>query len=227
MVVCFGWSIVRSIYIVVTGVHVPSLQHPSIARFLTKSGADVVRLGVAIYVLRRQGRSLVDLGFGTTTSAGSTSVMPGLRDLFPALYLAFGAVVAHYLVEWWFLIVMWLDGIHLHSHAMNVGFAYVGRSSMLLRSSGAILLITNAIFEESLVRAYLMTEIIQFTRKPWLALIVSVVVQASYHLYQGVLPAFSYLGLFAVFAFFYMRTGRIWPVILAHMILDAVAMFAR
>ena len=98
---------------------------------------------------------------------------------------------------------------------------------MLLRSSAAILLITNAIFEESLVRAYLMTEIVYFTRKPWLALFVSTVVQSTYHLYQGVAPAVSDLGLFAVFSFFYMRTGRIWPVILAHMILDALAMFLR
>jgi len=227
MVVCFGWSIVRSIYIVVVGRHVPSLQHPSAVRFLRASVEEIVLLAVAVYVLRRQGRSLVDLGFASTTAAGSTRLTPDLRDLFPALYLALGAWAASYLFACWFVIVMWLDGIRLHTHAMNVGFAHVGHSGLPIKSMAALAVVVNGIWEEGLVRAYLMTEITHFTRKPWLALIVSVVVQASYHLYQGVLPAFSYLGLFAVFAFFYMRTGRIWPVILAHMILDAVAMFAR
>jgi len=219
MVVCFGRSIVRSMYIVVAGLHVPGLQHPSVARFLKASVEEVVLLAVAVYLVHRQGRSLKDLGFG------STRVTPGIRDLFPAAYLAIGSSVASYFVQCWLLIVAWLDGLRLQTHHMNVGFIHVAHSSALVKAVAAAAVVVNPIYEESLVRAYLMTEIIYFTRKPWLALIVSVLVQASYHLYQGVVPAISYLGLFGVFAYFYMRTGRIWPVILAHMILDGIAVF--
>jgi len=225
MALCFGWLIVRSIYIVVSDWHVPNLQHPSLGRFVRSSVEEVALLALAVYVLHRQGRTMVDLGFSSTTAAGAISVMPRVSDLFPAVYLTFGAIAARYVFWYGFVIVTWLSGIHLHSQAMNVGFAHVARSDILIRSAAALVVVVNAIYEESLVRAYLMTEVVYFTRKPWLALFVSVIVQSSYHLYQGVLPAFSDLALFFVFAFFYMRTGRIWPVIFAHMLLDVIAMF--
>jgi len=52
---------------------------------------------------------------------------------------------------------------------------------------------------------------------------ISVGVQVSYHFYQGWIMALGYIPLFAVFAVYYKKTGRAWPLILAHMVFDLIA----
>jgi hypothetical protein len=54
----------------------------------------------------------------------------------------------------------------------------------------------------------------------------SIALRMSFHLYQGPgrIPRFAILGL--VFTFFYIRTGRLWPLIVAHALLEAVALLA-
>jgi aminopeptidase len=54
--------------------------------------------------------------------------------------------------------------------------------------------------------------------------LVSAVLQTSYHLYQGLLPCLLFLPLFTVFAVYYQRSRRLWPVYLAHMAMDVLAM---
>ena len=56
------------------------------------------------------------------------------------------------------------------------------------------------------------------------AINVSVALRVSYHLYQGP-PAFVTFAVFGLLmTFFYVRTGRLWPVIFAHALLDFVAL---
>jgi membrane protease YdiL (CAAX protease family) len=78
-----------------------------------------------------------------------------------------------------------------------------------------------AVFEEVLVCAY----VVQSLRGRFgiaLAVNASIALRMSFHLYQG--PA-AFLG-FAVFGLaftlFYIRTGRLWPLIVAHAILEVV-----
>jgi len=79
-------------------------------------------------------------------------------------------------------------------------------------------------YEELLVRAFLITEITQLYQKANLAVFVSVALQTSYHLYQGIPGAFSHIPTFWLFSAYYVRTRRIFPVILAHLLLDAQAL---
>jgi membrane protease YdiL (CAAX protease family) len=81
-------------------------------------------------------------------------------------------------------------------------------------------------YEELIVRAYLMTEIIALTRSAWLAVVVSVVVQSSYHFYQGVPLALSHVLLFTVYALFYVRTRMVLPLALAHSVADINAVWS-
>ena len=49
------------------------------------------------------------------------------------------------------------------------------------------------------------------------------VVRASYHLYQGIGPALGNAVMGIVFGYWYQRTGRVVPLVVAHAVLDIVA----
>ena len=85
--------------------------------------------------------------------------------------------------------------------------------------------IVKAVFEEVLVCGY----VIQSLRGRFgiaLAVNASIALRMSFHLYQGpgAFLAFALLGL--VFTLFYIRTGRLWPLIVAHALLEAIALLA-
>lgn len=78
----------------------------------------------------------------------------------------------------------------------------------------------NPFFEELIVRAYVMTEVKYLTNSVTKAVIISTVLQTSYHFYQGVPAALSHAGAFLVYSIFYAKTNRITPIILAHLYSD-------
>jgi len=78
----------------------------------------------------------------------------------------------------------------------------------------------NPFFEELIVRAYLMTEVQDLTGSSALAILVSVIVQFSYHLYYGWAGAISLSFQFLIFALYYARSRNISPVIVAHGLFD-------
>ena len=84
--------------------------------------------------------------------------------------------------------------------------------------------VVNPFFEELIVRAYAMTEVLGLTGSGALAVLVSVGVQTLYHLYQGVPMALAHGATFSVFSLYYLRTRRIAPVVLAHLYGDVGAL---
>ncbi len=58
------------------------------------------------------------------------------------------------------------------------------------------------------------------SQAPQTAHLMSVALQTSYHLYQGLAHAISLAGFFLVLSIYYSRCGRIFPVILAHLYFD-------
>ena len=54
-------------------------------------------------------------------------------------------------------------------------------------------------------------------------IIASSLLRGSYHLYQGVSAGFGNIIMGVIFAWFYHRTGRVWPLVIAHFLIDAVA----
>jgi membrane protease YdiL (CAAX protease family) len=82
----------------------------------------------------------------------------------------------------------------------------------------------NAFFEELIVRAYLMTEVFDLTRSSLLAVVVSVIVQFSYHLYYGWSGAISVSFLFLAFSLYFVRSRRALPIVVAHGIFDLIAL---
>ena len=78
-------------------------------------------------------------------------------------------------------------------------------------------------FEELIARAYLMTRLKRLTNSVTAAVLISTVLQTSYHFYQGGVRALSYVAVFLIFSIYYAKTNRVWPIILAHLYMDVGA----
>lgn len=85
--------------------------------------------------------------------------------------------------------------------------------------------IVNPIFEELFVCGYVVSTLME-RRGFWTAVNVSIAIRLSYHLYQGPIGVISIVPLGFIFAYWFARTGRLWPVIVAHAIFDFVGLLA-
>ncbi|WP_087117331.1 CPBP family intramembrane glutamic endopeptidase [Corynebacterium urinipleomorphum] len=81
----------------------------------------------------------------------------------------------------------------------------------------------NAFAEEIVVVMWLVTRLKQLRIPVWGAIAASAVLRGTYHLYQGFSAGLGNIVMGIVFAYFYHRTGKVWPLILAHFLIDAVA----
>lgn len=82
----------------------------------------------------------------------------------------------------------------------------------------------NPFYEEIIVRAYTISEVKCLTGSNYLAIILSIVIQTSYHLYQGLSSALMLAVMFLVYSLYYVKSKRIMPVIIAHMYFDFMAL---
>jgi membrane protease YdiL (CAAX protease family) len=81
----------------------------------------------------------------------------------------------------------------------------------------------NAASEEIIVVGFLMTRLRELRWGPWPVLLTSAVLRGSYHLYQGFGPAVGNAVMGLVFGYWFQRTGRVLPLVIAHALLDIVA----
>ncbi|HHU67115.1 CPBP family intramembrane glutamic endopeptidase [Corynebacterium sp.] len=81
----------------------------------------------------------------------------------------------------------------------------------------------NAWGEEIVVVMYLLTRLRQLGWGLPAALAFSSVLRGSYHLYQGISAGFGNILMGVLYGWFFWRTGRVWPLIIAHFLIDAVA----
>lgn len=81
----------------------------------------------------------------------------------------------------------------------------------------------NAVLEEVLMVGYLFRRWQQAGLAPWLVIVVSAVIRGSYHLYQGFGGFAGNLAMGLIFGWLYQHTRRLWPLVIAHTLLDIVA----
>lgn len=89
-----------------------------------------------------------------------------------------------------------------------------------------VLLLTafaNGWAEETIVVGFLLTRLRELRVGPLAAVVASSVLRGLYHLYQGFGAGLGNLAMGLVFGYVYVRTGRLWPLIVAHTLIDAVA----
>lgn len=77
--------------------------------------------------------------------------------------------------------------------------------------------------EEIIVVGYLITRLRQLEVPGWAALLWSSVLRGAYHLYQGFGAGLGNLAMGLVFGYVWQRTGRLWPLVVAHGLIDTVA----
>ena len=75
--------------------------------------------------------------------------------------------------------------------------------------------IVNPLFEELFVCGYLITALRGLV-SPTMAINASVCLRLAYHLYQGPVGVVSIIPAGLIFAYWFTRTGRLWPIIVAH-----------
>jgi uncharacterized protein len=145
---------------------------------------------------------------------------PAWRDLAFALALAVGSYAASALL-WLVVVGFWPD---IGRIAGTIAAALVAKD---LHWPGVLLVsLVNPVFEEVLICAYpiaALRERIGLTA----AVNVSAALRVFAHFYQGALGIFGVVPLALLFAYAYARTGRLWPLILAHAILDLAALAAH
>jgi len=111
-------------------------------------------------------------------------------------------------------------GNQLQSAARNMAF-YQQPISVLY----VAFLFINPFFEELIGRVYLYNEINSLSQKKYLAVLIPALLQFSYHLYQGIVPAVSIFFVFLLFSFYYMKFKRFTPIFIAHLVLDLQLLF--
>jgi membrane protease YdiL (CAAX protease family) len=147
----------------------------------------------------------------------------GLSFRWTDLPKALGLTVASFAVMWIAYYVVWAVWVTLAQKNPQIP----DTSSRFDATSLWFLLpflLLNPFFEEVLVRGYLMTELIELRHSVAVAVVVSLAVQTSYHLYYGIVGALSVGSGLAVFALYYAKSRRLTPVILAHLLWDLTSL---
>jgi membrane protease YdiL (CAAX protease family) len=83
--------------------------------------------------------------------------------------------------------------------------------------------IVNPIFEELFVCAYVISALKE-KRGAAFAMNVSIGLRVTYHLYTGVVGVLLIAPVALLFSYWYVRSGRLWPLIVAHGLLDFIAL---
>ncbi|WP_051111179.1 CPBP family intramembrane glutamic endopeptidase [Rhodococcus rhodnii] len=83
--------------------------------------------------------------------------------------------------------------------------------------------VANSGAEEILVVAYLVTRLRQLGWGENSSLVASALLRGGYHLYQGFGGGLGNVVMGVVFTRYWQRTGRLWPLVVAHALIDIVA----
>ncbi|MEC0231708.1 CPBP family intramembrane glutamic endopeptidase [Paenibacillus alba] len=190
--------LINSLSLFVTG---NSAEYSADSHFIFSIIWEVLSLGILYFVLKKQGRNLQEIGFEFRKT-----------DIWHAIVLYIGIYF-----------------VYIIAIAISPNFSQAPRNVDFLKTNISIFyvvfILINPFFEELIVRAYTITELKFFIKKEEFSVIASTLIQTSYHLYQGLIPAL-YVGImFFIFSIYFVKSKRILPVIIIHLFFDLLAMF--
>ncbi|MDJ0716685.1 MAG: type II CAAX endopeptidase family protein [Prochloraceae cyanobacterium] len=84
--------------------------------------------------------------------------------------------------------------------------------------------IVNPVFEEIIVIGYVF-KALEKKYRGWLIIIISTLIRLSYHTYQGSIIIAGILPMGILFSLFYWRSKKLFPLIIAHGLLDFVPLY--
>ncbi len=180
------------------------MSNPRVLLGMLSEATSLALLG---YVLWRRGRRFSDIGL--RWSLRDIGVGAVVLIVSYALYVAGSYAI--------FFVHYWLVGTRVMGPSTREIF---GHPSVAFLPFSLL----NGFFEELIVRAYLMTEVIDLTGSKALAVLLSVLVQFSYHLYYGWWRAAAISFLFLAYSLYFARWRRALPIIFAHEFFDLWAL---
>jgi membrane protease YdiL (CAAX protease family) len=83
--------------------------------------------------------------------------------------------------------------------------------------------IQNGLYEEVIMIGFLLTRLRQLNWVPWKAVILSALIRGSYHTYQGLGGFVGNFIMGAIFGYWFTRTKRVLPLVIAHSVIDVVS----
>jgi membrane protease YdiL (CAAX protease family) len=171
---------------------------------LTSIAVTIAPVGLVFYLMTRAGESRSDIGFDTRHPR---------QDLLRGAALA--AVIGG-------------SGLGLYIAAYHLGFSLNVVAESLPGAWWRIPVLVlaaaqNGLLEEVLVIGYLLRRLDQLGWKPARAIAFSAVLRGSYHLYQGFGGFLGNAVMGVIFALCYRRWGRVMPLVIAHVLIDAGA----
>ena len=189
------------------------LWHPGPATgqtFVFKITFQLVGLLCLYLVLSYRGKRFRDLGL---------SFAIRLNEIGHSFALFFGAMLGSAILGFVLVLIYVLSGRRWEPSLDKA--AVFGTTFGILP---LLYVLLNPFYEELIVRAFLISETEWIYGSTALAVLISVALQTSYHLYQGLPMALSHIPAFLLFSLYFVRTRRILPVILAHMLMDVSAL---
>lgn len=81
----------------------------------------------------------------------------------------------------------------------------------------------NGLYEEVIMVGFLLTRFRQLNWRPWTAILVSAAIRGSYHTYQGLGGFIGNFIMGAIFGYWFTRTKRVLPLVIAHSVIDIVS----
>lgn len=117
-------------------------------------------------------------------------------------------------------------GFYVVGRALGITTEIIPAPDLTYWWTGGMLIlaaIKNAVLEEVIVVGYLMTRLRQLRWGVPAAIVAAAALRGSYHLYQGVGPGIGNFVMGLVFGYWFHRTKRVMPLIVAHALIDIVA----
>jgi uncharacterized protein len=150
---------------------------------------------------------------------GDVDRVLGLRPVRPVFDLATGFGLA---------LLIGLPGLALYiaAHELGINATVVPEALPAIWWAVPVLVLSaiqNAVLEEVVVIGYLMTRLRQLGLAIPVVVAASALLRGSYHLYQGFGGFLGNAVMGVVFALFFLRYGRVLPLVVAHAVIDTVS----
>ena len=124
-------------------------------------------------------------------------------------------------IVWLIYFTCWTGLTHYAPQlGLTVGQRPILQSGLSLSSAVAVIIV-NPLYEEVFVTGYIVTAL-RGVRDTNFAVTVSTAVRLVYHLYQGVVGVALIIPLGLIFATWFAAKRRLWPLIVAHAVFDAI-----